>query len=233
MFDPTVSSYSLQDSLNASISLFVTQIAVFLPRFFGALIIVLIGIVLARSIRGLLITSLRRLKLSASLEKTPFGQFLHNTEIKHTAEVIVSNVIYGILLLFIAYTALTVLGLSSISSILNQILLYIPKVVSTILILIIGVLLAGLAEAFVKGLVKSLDNHSGRILGKVASYLVITLSAMAAISELGIAQQFITILFTGFVAAVAIAVGLGFGLGSKDTVARMMGEWYDRMRGEE
>jgi small-conductance mechanosensitive channel len=233
MFDPTVSSYSLQDSINASVTLFVTQIATFLPRFFGALIIVVLGTLIARTLRGLLIGSLRRMKLSASLERTPFGQFLYNTEIKHTAEVVVSNVIYWILLLFVAYTALTVLGLQSVSGILNQILLYIPKVISAILILLLGIMLAGLAEAFVKGLIKSVDPHTGRIVGKVASYLVIVLSAMAAISELGIAQQFILILFTGFVAAVSVALGLAFGLGSKHTVERMMGEWYERMRGDE
>ncbi|MEP7167157.1 MAG: hypothetical protein ABI758_04230 [Candidatus Woesebacteria bacterium] len=233
MFDPAVSSYSLQDSLNASVTLFVTQIAAFLPRFLGAILIVIIGIFIARTVRGLLIGSLRRLKLSANLERTPFGQFLHNTEVKHTAEVVVSNIIYWILLLFVAYTALTVLGLSGISGILNQILLYIPKVFSAILILILGVLLAGFAEAFVKGLIKSVDSHTGRIVGKVASYLVIVLSAMAAISELGIAQQFILILFTGFVVAVSLALGLAFGLGSKHTVERMMSEWYDRMHKEE
>lgn len=233
MFDPSTSSYSLQDSFNLSLAAFTTQIAAFLPRLLGAFAVIAIGIFIARAIRGVLIGSLRKLRLSSSVEKTPFGQFLHNTEVKHTAEVIVSNIVYWILLLFIAYTALTVLGLDSISSILNQILLYIPKVFSAILILIIGVLLSGLTEAFVKGLVKSVDSHTGRVLGKVASYLVITLSAMAAISELGIASQFVMILFTGFVVAVSLATGLAFGLGSKNVVERMMMEWYEKMHRED
>lgn len=233
MFDPSVSTYSLQDTLNASMTTFLTQIVVFLPKMLASLLIMIVGVLLSRTVRGILITSLRHLKLSSNLEKTPFGQFLHNTEVKHTAEVIVSNIVYWILLLFVAYTSLTVLGLESISSILNQILLYIPKVFSAILILIIGVLLAGVAEAFVKGLVKSVDPHTGRIVGAVASYLVIALSAMAAISELGIAQQFIMILFTGFVVAVSLACGLAFGLGSKHVVERMMSSWYEKMHKEE
>ena len=233
MFDTGASTYTLQDTLNTSLTLFVTQIVAFLPRLLGAFVVAIIGILIARTVRGLLIASLRRLKLTANLERTPFGQFLHNTEIKNTAEVIVSNIVYWILILFIVYTTLTVLGLQSVSAILNQILLYIPKVFSAILILIVGVLLAGVAEAFVKGLVKSVDSHTGRLVGKAASYLVVTLSAMAAISELGIAQQFIIILFTGFIVAVSLALGLAFGLGSKSTVERMMLEWYDRMHREE
>ncbi len=233
MFDPTTSTYSLQDTFNASVSAFVTQIVVFLPRLLGSVLVVIIGMVIARTIRGILISSLRRLQLSSNLEKTPLGQFLHNTEIKNTAEVIVSNIVYWILMLFVIYTAVTVLGLDTASNLLNQVLLYIPKIFSALLILIFGILIAGVAEAFVKGLIKSVDPHTGRLVGKVASYLIIVLSSMAAISELGIAQQFILILFTGFVIAVSLALGLAFGLGSKLTVERMMIEWYDRMRKED
>ncbi len=233
MFDPTTSTYSLQDTLNASMTAFATQIVIFLPRLLGSVLVVIVGMVIARTLRGLLISSLRRLKLSANLEKTPLGQFLHNTEIKNTAEVIVSNIVYWILMLFVVYTAVTILGLDTASDLLNQVLLYIPKIFSALLILIFGILIAGVAEAFVKGLIKSVDPQTGRIVGKIASYLIIVLSSMAAISELGIAQQFILILFTGFVTAVSIALGLAFGLGSKTTVERIMIEWQDRMRKEE
>lgn len=232
MFDPTTSTYSLQDTLNASFTAFATQIVVFLPRLVGSLLVLIIGMIIARTLRGILISSLRRLQLSSNLEKTPLGQFLHNTEIKNTAEVIVSNIVYWILMLFVIYTAVTILGLDTASNLLNQVLLYIPKIFSALLILIFGILVAGVAEAFVKGLIKSVDPHTGRLVGKVASYLIIVLSSMAAISELGIAQQFILILFTGFVVAVSIAIGLAFGLGSKSTVERMMIEWQDRMRKE-
>lgn len=233
MFDPTTSTYSLQDTFNASVTAFMTQIVVFLPRLLGSILVVIIGMIIARTIRGILISSLRRLQLSSNLEKTPLGQFLHNTEIKNTAEVIVSNIVYWILMLFVVYTAVTVLGLDTASNLLNQVLLYIPKIFSALLILIFGILIAGVAEAFVKGLIKSVDPHTGRLVGKVASYLIIVLSSMAAISELGIAQQFILILFTGFVVAVSMALGLAFGLGSKTTVERMMIEWYERMRKDE
>lgn len=222
----------LQDTLNASIFTFVTQVAAFLPRLAAAALVIIIGVLLARAVRSLLIGSLRHLKLSKNLENTPFGQFLHNAEIKHTAEVTLSNIVYWILLLFVAYTGVTVLGLDTASTILNRILLYIPRVFSALLILIFGVLLAGIAEAFVKGMVRSIDPQTGRITGKVASYLIIALTTMAAISELGIAQQFIMILFTGFVAATSLALGLAFGLGSKDTVARMMQSWYEKFSRE-
>ena len=114
----------------------------------------------------------------------------------------------------------------------NRILLYIPNIFSAVLILFFGVLLAGLAETLVKGAVKAVDGKSSRMLGTITSYLVMVVAILASISELGIAQGFITTLFTGFVASVAIAIGLAFGLGSKETVSKIMDEWYTRMKKE-
>ena len=63
-------------------------------------------------------------------------------------------------------------------------------------------------------------------MAKVSSYLVMTLSVMAAISELGIASEFIMILFIGMVSALALGVGLAVGLGGKDLVSRLLEKWY-------
>jgi hypothetical protein len=71
-----------------------------------------------------------------------------------------------------------------------------------VLILFIGVLLAGLLESVVKGAIRSIDGRSARLFGKLSSYLVLVMAVMIALSELGIARDFILVLFTGFVASV-------------------------------
>ena len=80
--------------------------------------------------------------------------------------------------------------------------------ISAILILVIGLLLAGLVESLVKGSIKTIDGKSARLLGKLASYLVVILAVMIAISELGIAQEFILVMFVGFVSFLALGLGL-------------------------
>ncbi len=222
-----------EQSLSQSMTFLLTEVITFLPKLALALLVTLVGIFIARTLRSLVISSLSSLRFSKNLEKTPLAEFLHNAEVKSTAENVIGGIVYWILILFIAYTVVTILGLDTASAILNHVVFYIPHVFSAVVILIVGVLLAGLAETLVKGTVKSVDPQTGRFLGKVTSYLIIVLSAMAAISELGIAQQFIMILFTGFVTAVSLAVGLAFGLGSKHTVERMMMEWYEKMKRDE
>ena len=223
---------ALQVSLSLTLANLFTSILAFFPKFLAALVIFIFGITIARWVKGLVVKSLEKLRLSSEVEKTPIQSFLKNADVTTKIEVIVANVVYWIIILVVLQTSITLLGLSAVSDILNRILLYIPNIFSAVLILFFGVLLAGLAETLVKGAVKAVDGKSSRMLGTITSYLVMVVAILASISELGIAQGFITTLFTGFVASVAIAIGLAFGLGSKETVSKIMDEWYTRMKKE-
>lgn len=227
---PTIQA--MQASLGLTIAQLLTSVLAYFPKILAALVIFIFGITVARWVKNLVIKSLERLRLSSEVEKTPIHSFLKNADVTTKIEVIVANVVYWIIILVVLQTSISLLGLSAVSDILNRILLYIPNIFSAVLILFFGVLLAGLAETIVKGAVKAVDGKSARMLGTVTSYLVMVVAVLASVSELGIAQGFITTLFTGFVASIAIALGLAFGLGSKDTVAKIMDEWYTRMKKE-
>lgn len=223
---------ALQESVSLTLANLLTSVLVFVPRFIAALLIFGIGITLARWIRKLIVSSLEKLRLSAEVEKTPIQAFLKNADVTMRIEVILGGIVYWLLILIVLQTSISVLGLTAVSTLLERVLLYVPNIISAVIILVFGVLLAGLVETLVKGAIKAVDVRSSRMLGTVTSYLVMVVAIMAAISELGIAQQFITTLFMGVVSALAIAFGLAFGLGSKDTVSKMMEEWYSRMRKE-
>ncbi len=94
----------------------------------------------------------------------------------------------------------------------------------------VGVLLAGLVESLIKGAVNQIDPKTGRLLSKVASYLVVIVTALAAINELGIAQSLINILFIGIITTLALGIGLAIGLGAKDLVSKMLMDWYGKGR---
>ena len=110
--------------------------------------------------------------------------------------------------------------------ILEKILSFIPNVISAILILFFATLLAGLVESLVKGSIRNIDPKTGRALGKISSYLVITIGILIGISELGIASEFILILFVGFVSAMALGLGLALGLGGQDLVKKLLDSYY-------
>jgi hypothetical protein len=140
--------------------------------------------------------------------------------------VVIGSVVYWLLMLIVIHTTVSVLGLTSLSFILEKILAYLPHIISAILILFIGIVLSGILESLIKGSIRSIDGRSARLLGKVSSYLVLVLTVMVAISELGIASEFMMILFMGFVGSLALGVGLALGLGGQHLVRTFLEDWY-------
>lgn len=219
-----------QQSLNLGITYTIAQFSTFLPRLVAATLIVFLGILLAKVLRKLVVKTLEAFRLSRLVEKTPLELFLKNAEVGTRFEDAVATVFYWLLLFIVLYTAVSVLGLTSLSDVLNQILGYIPHIFSALIIFLVGVLLAGFVESFVKGTLRNFDIHTARLFAKIASYMVVTIATLAAVSELGIASQFLTILFVGVVFAFSLGAGLAIGLGGQDTVRKIMSDWYKRTR---
>lgn len=205
-----------------------TQFMLYLPRILGALLIFLIGVLIAKIVKNLLIKLLEALRLSKMIKNTPIEHFFENADMGQKIEVIIGTIAYWLVMLVVLQASVSILGLESVSNLLGKILAYLPNVISAIIILFFGVLVAGVVESIVKGSIKTLDGRSSRMLGKIASYLVMTIAVMAAISELGIASEFILILFIGFVAMLSLGFGLALGLGGQDMVRKMLNTWYNK-----
>ncbi len=215
----------LQEALFYFYSDFFHSFSFYFPRIIAALLLFIFGLAFARFLRSLVKKSLGIFKLNELLKDTPVDHFFRHTELK-TIERIVASFAYWFVLLLILHSALVILGLSSLTSLLERLFLYLPRVFSALVILFVGLLLAGLAENTVKAVARSLQPKSARLLGVIASSLITVVAMLIAISELGIASEFIRILFLGLVAAFTLALGLAFGLGGKKLVEEMLDDWY-------
>ena len=202
------------------------EIIVFLPKILTALLILLIGAAVAKLLRKGVIKFFETIKVSTAVQNTPIEHFLKNAELTTKIEEIFGSLVYWLLMLIVVHTSVSVLGLTSLSFILERILVYLPHIISAVIILFIGILLSGLVESLVKGSIRSIDGRSARLLGKVSSYLVLVLTVMMAVSELGIATEFIMVLFIGFVGFLTLALGLSFGLGGQHVVRKILEEWH-------
>lgn len=205
-----------------------TQFFNFLPSLFGALLIFVIGLILAKWAKAIIVKVLSAVKLDKVLRKIGLEPFLSQADIKLKSEVIIGEIARWLIIVVFFMAGVNVLGLTTVASVLASVLSYVPNIVSAILILTVGVLLAGLVEGLIKGAVNQIDPKTGRLLSKVASYLVVIVAALAAINELGIAQSLINILFIGIITTLALGVGLAIGLGAKDLVSKMLMDWYNK-----
>jgi hypothetical protein len=217
-----------QSSLALGTAYTVAQFSSFLPRIVGALLVFFIGLLVARFLKHLIVKALEGMRLSKAVEKTPLELFLTNAEFGQKIEGIIGSVFYWLFLFVILHTSISLLGLTPLSNVMDQILEYIPHVFSALLIFVFGVLIAGFVESVVKGSMRSIDINSGRLFAKVASYVVVVIASLAAVSELGIASDFIRILFLGVVFTFALGAGLALGLGGQDLIRKILDTWYKR-----
>jgi hypothetical protein len=207
-----------------------SRILNFLPNLLGALTVFFIGWIIAGWIKSVIIKLLETLRISVLLKGTGISKFLKKADLTEKIEEAIGATIKWLIILIFFIASVNILGLTTVSLVLESILGYIPNVIAAALILTIGVLLAGLVEKLIKGAVGSIDVKTGRLFGKISSYTLVVFTTLAAISELGIAKVLINTIFTGIVAMLALGFGLALGLGAKDLVSRVLNEWYERFR---
>jgi hypothetical protein len=109
-----------------------------------------------------------------------------------------------------------ILGFATLSEFLREVLLYIPNVVVGVLIMLAAIILANFLKDIVKASVKSAKLTGYKFLGSLTWWAITVFGFLAAISQLGIAQDIVNTLVAGFIAMIALAGGLAFGLGGKN-----------------
>jgi len=202
----------------------------FIPILLSAVIVFTFGILIARWVKSGVIKLLNLVRLTDLISTPAVKKFLKNASITKKIDDVIGEVVRYIVLLIFFITSVNLLGLSTVTQVLNGVLTYLPKIFAAILILISGILLSGFLEKVVKGSLGSVDLRSSRLMGKFTSYLIMVITILAAISQLGIAQPFVGTLFIGFVAMLSLALGLGFGLGSKDLIKEVLEDWHKNFK---
>ena len=202
----------------------------FLPSLFGAIIVFIFGLISAKWSKAIIVKLLSAVKLDKLLKKSGLAPFFKKADIRIKSEVLLGEIVRWLVIIVFSMAAINILGLTTVSSVLSELLNYIPRIISAILVLTAGVLLAGLVESLIKGTVNQVEPRTSRLLSKIGSYLVVIVFALAAINELGIAQGLINTLFIGVVTTLTIGIGLAIGLGSKDLVSKMLLDWYSKSK---
>lgn len=216
---------SVLQALNESL----TATAKFLPGLLAAIVIFIIGIVVAVILRRILVRILDAINFERALSSTGIPAALKKAESSLTVTGLLGELLRWFVILIFLIPAVDQLGLGAVNDVLKSLLLYIPNVVVAVIIVAIGAIFAKIARDFVTATAAGLSGELAQIVGEVARWAIIIFAVLAALTQLGVATDLIKILFTGFVAMVAIAGGLAFGLGGKETAERFLKKFFDRV----
>lgn len=200
------------------------------PHILGAILVAVLGILIGNWVKTITIKSLQMIRFETFIKGSKFQAFLLKAEVTEKVEEVIGSIFKWLIVLTFFIAATNILGLSTVSNVLVGVLGYVPNVISAVIVMAIGVLLAGIIEGVVKGALASVDLKTSRLMGKIASYTVVTITILAAFSELKIASAFINILFIGFVSMLALGFGLAIGLGAKDVIGQILSDWYKELK---
>ncbi len=202
---------NISDTLLASVNNAVLAISLFLPKFLAGLVVLLIGIIIASILRRVVVEVFRTLKVESFLHK--YGVPEMREEFTWT-NILAEIVRWFVIIIFLIPTA-EVWGLSKITNVLNGFLLYLPSVFVAAVIALVGFVFARLTHDVLLVSVKGVDSDTASSIATVARWAVNVFVVLAVLNQLGVASDLIRILFTGFVAMLAVAGGIAFGLGGQ------------------
>ncbi len=210
------------DAVGRSLSQGLGSILGALPALIGAIIILIIGFIIAKVLQGVATKALEAMGFEGWMEKGGIKQFFDRSQTQQTPQSILGKLVFW-LVFFIAITmAVDTLGISAISDVLAQFIAYIPQIIAAILILVLATLLAN----FVAGIVRGATGSS--VAGSVAQYGIIVFAAFAALTQLGIAEELIAPTFLILLGSVALAAALAFGLGGQNVASRIVEQGYEK-----
>lgn len=199
----------------------------FLPKLIVALIIFIAGWIIAVALGRLISQIIKALKLDKALQAIGADSTLTKAGFKLDSGAFIGGLVKWFFIIVFLVAAVDVLGLSQVNIFLREVvLLYLPNVIIASLILVVAAFIAEAAKRVAVGSAKAADVPSANMIGGVVKWAIWIFAILAALYQLGIAGVFAQTIFTGFVAMLAIAGGLAFGLGGKDAAAR----YVERLR---
>lgn len=215
------------DVIVASLQAVWASVANFLPLLIGALIVFLIGWIVAIAVGKVVEQVIKSLRVDALLSKLELEKVLERAGWKLNSGGFVGGLVKWFLIVVFLLAASNIVGLTQVSDFLRDVLLYIPNVVVAALILIITALVADTVERLVRGSIEA-AGHRSALAGVVTRWSIWVFAITAVLLQLGIATTLIQTVVTGLVASLALAFGLSFGLGGKEAAA----EFLAKVRGE-
>lgn len=217
---------AVMTSLTAALSLFLAAI----PRIIGFLVIIIIGWLISGALAAGVAALLRAVRFNELAQNSGFAGFVRNMGVRKDSAGLLADITKWFVRLIVLVVAFDALGLPAVSAVLQQFLLWIPNLVVAVVVLVIAGLAANALGNLVRGATAQAGFDNPDLLATIARVAVWAFGIVVAVNQIGIAQELVNTLFMGFIGALALAAGLAFGLGGRETAGQIVQGWYNRGR---
>ncbi|HBG28419.1 MAG: hypothetical protein A2Y10_11025 [Planctomycetes bacterium GWF2_41_51] len=201
-----------------------TRIMAYLPVLFGALIILIVGWIVAKAIKRFVDWLLKAVRFDMLADKAGISEILEKGNLDITAREVVSSIVYWLIIIMVLVMTVDALGLPKASDVLTSLFAYVPKVIAALLVLIIAMFLANFVSGIVRTAAGTAKLPNPGILAGVSRWAIIIFAITIAMEQLGIAPLLVTATFNIILGGVCLALALAFGLGGRDAAAKYLEE---------
>lgn len=196
-----------------------TSIFEFIPKLFGAIILLLVGWFVGKLVGGLVTKGLRAVKFNTIADKAEIDTFLQNAGVKMDPSAVAGAIARWFIYLIFFVAAFNTLGLTQISMVLNRMIAFLPLVIVALVIVLLGALAGNMLAKVVRGSLRSAGVGAADMFGTVARFAVIAFAVLAALDIINIAPAIVNGLWTAMLALLVGALVLAFGLGGRQAAA--------------
>lgn len=207
---------------------FIQHLGDFLPRLALAIVILIAGWLLAKLFRFALVRGLRAINFHVLTERAGIERFLQQGGIKTDVSGILGILGYWLVILAAFMVAFNSLGLANVTELLGRVVMFIPKVVVAILVLVFGAYFARFVAVTVTASCKNVGIHDAELLGRLALWVIMVFVTLIALDQVGIAGDIIRQTFLIVLSGVVLALALAFGIGGQKWAAEILERWWPR-----
>jgi len=198
----------------------------FIPNLIGFLVILLIGYLIARVVKGVITKLLQKAKLDHALHSGQSGEYVEKISPGASPSALIGGVVFWLIFLFVLSAAIGALKIPAVTAFMNTVLGYLPNVIAAVIIFV----LAGAIATAVGGAAAKLmgDTPTGKVIGTAVPALIMAIAVFMVLNQLHIATSIVTITYAALIGAVALGSALAFGLGGREVAGKMLADAYQQ-----
>src|SRR5215210_1977128 len=198
----------------------------FLPKLLGFLVVLAIGWIIAKVVKGVVTKLLEKVGIDRALHSGSTGQYVNRVAPDVRPSSLIGSLAFWFLFLGALAIAVSQLGIAALDNFVAAIGAYIPNIIAAVLIFVIAGVIAAAVGALVARTMG--DTPTGKVVGSVVPVLVMAIATFMILNQLKIAPEIVTITYAALIGGVFLAMALAFGLGGRDVASRMLSDAYDK-----
>ena len=202
----------------------------YIPTLAGAILILVVGWLIAKVIEAVVIRALKAVRLDAASDKAGISNVLAQGEIKMTLSELIGALVYWLVVLVIIATALNALNLTVAASLISRLVEYVPNIITAVFALVLGSLLANFVASIVRTTASNAGIDRAKLLGQITQTVIMIFATIIAIEQLNIATALIALAVNIILASLGIGIALAFGLGCKDIAGKFVSDLVNKLK---